>query len=448
MHVVYVIDSVARGGGAEQALVEMAPLLVEGGVRLDVVHLRDVPGFQPQLRAAGARVFGLPATARAGRVARLRGLLRELRPDLVHTTLFEADVAGRTAAALAGVPVVSSLVNSAYGPEHRSAPGLRPWRVRAAQALDAATARRVVRFHALTRHVAVSMAARLRLDPARIEVVPRGRAPERLGDALADDPAARSRRARVRAGLGLPGDVPVVLAAARHQHQKGLDVLLRAWGVVVARRPDAVLLVAGPAGAQTPLLRRLAAALPDGTVRLLGAREDVPELMGAAEAFVAPSRWEGLGSAAMEALGVGVPLVVSDVPALRETVGSERHALLVPPESSWRLAEALLASLEDRSAALRRARAGREHFLAHFTLERVTRRMVELYARALAEAGGPGGRSGGGRLGPYPGGGWGRPGAESTGVSPPWGRAGLDRWVASRRPAGQAFDRVRIPSPR
>ncbi|MCD0483753.1 glycosyltransferase family 4 protein [Streptacidiphilus sp. ASG 303] len=390
MHVLYVIDSLDRVGGAEQALAGMAPHLVRGGVRLDVAYLVEREGMHRELAAAGATLFS--ADRPGGRVARLRALhalLRERRPDLVHTTLYEADVLGRSAALAARVPVVSSLVNSAYGPEHVRARGLRPWKVRAAQAADAATAQGTRRFHALTRHVAEAMARRLRIAADRIDVVPRGRDPRVLGT------AGPERRAAVRAALGVPQDAPVVLAAARQQYQKGLDVLLEAWPSVRRAAPGAVLLLAGGNGAETPRLRALAeaaeaadatgaAGAAGGSVRFLGARDDVFDLMAASDVFTAPSRWEGLGSAAMEAMGVGVPLVCSDVPALRETVGSEEYALLVPPERPAALADALAGTLGDPAAARRRVEAARARFLALFTLQHVTERMVGFYERALA----------------------------------------------------------------
>ncbi|WP_377272537.1 glycosyltransferase family 4 protein [Peterkaempfera sp. SMS 1(5)a] len=381
MHVLYVIDSLERVGGAEQGLASMAPHLVRSGVQLDIAYLVDSEGFQPELTAAGATLFGVHRPHRAARVRGLYELLRDRRPDLVHTTLYESDVLGRTAALAARVPVVSSLVNSSYGPEHVHARGLSPWKVRAAQAVDGVTAQGTRRFHALTRHVAGAMSRRLRISADRIEVIPRGRDPEVLGTVTPE------RRAKVRAALGVPQEAPLVLAAARQQYQKGLDVLLEAWPRVRRAVPEAMLLLAGGPGAETERLRALAAAADrDGSesVRFLGARTDVFDLMAASDVFTAPSRWEGLGSAAMEAMGVGVPLVCSDVPALRETVGSEEYATLVPPERPGALADALTGALGDTEAARQRVAAARARFLAFFTLQHVTGRTVDFYERALA----------------------------------------------------------------
>ncbi|MEV7027716.1 glycosyltransferase family 4 protein, partial [Kitasatospora sp. NPDC093558] len=205
--------------------------------------------------------------------------------------------------------------------------------------------------------------------------VPRGRDPELLGTATAE------RRAAVRDALALPGDVPVVFAAAGQHHRKGLDVLLDAWPAIRRAEPAAVLLLAGAEGPETARLRALADAA--GNVRLLGPREDVADLMAAADAVAVPARRDGQGGAAIEAMGVGVPLVCADLPGLRETVGSEDYARLVPPERPADLAAAIADTLADRTAARARAKAARARFLTSFTLHQVSAQMVEFYERSL-----------------------------------------------------------------
>ncbi len=117
LHVVYVIDSLVPGG-AESSLAAMAPGLVSRGVSLDVVALTSRPGLQDALRDAGATVTELDGSRRTW-WRQVRALVRDRRPSLVHTTLFEADLAGRLGARLAGTPVVSTLANEGYGPAHR-----------------------------------------------------------------------------------------------------------------------------------------------------------------------------------------------------------------------------------------------------------------------------------------------------------------------------------------
>ncbi|HYY82462.1 MAG TPA: glycosyltransferase family 4 protein [Actinomycetes bacterium] len=379
MRILYLIDSLGPGG-AERSLAAMAPLYTRKGIELEVAFLHDRAGVRPDLEAAGAGLFSLAGRGgRAGWTRRVHRLLASRRPDLLHTTLFEADVTGRVGATLTGVPVVSSLVNVAYGADQAATPGVRRWKVRGAQLADALTARRVVRFHANASHIADVMAGRLRVPRDRIEVIPRGRDPELLGRR---DPA---RRARARAGLGVSGDSPLLLAVARHEHQKGLDVLLEALPAVLARAPGARLLVAGRQGNQTPLLRAAADQLRlDGAATFLGARSDVADLLCAADVLVIPSRWEGLSNVLIEAMALEAPVVASDLPTLHDAVDDGDTARLVPSGDPARLAAAIVANLEDPAAAAARAARARQRFLDRFTIDRVVDRMLAFYGHALA----------------------------------------------------------------
>ena len=378
MRVLYLIDSLGPGG-AERSLAAMAPAYVRRGVELDVAYLIDRPGVHGDLEAAGARLDSLDGPGgRAGWTWRAERLIAARRPDLVHTTLFEADVAGRIAAGLAGMPVVSSLVNVAYGADHAATPGVRRWKVQGAQLVDAATARRVVRFHANTRYIADVMAPRLHVPRDRLEVIPRGRDPERLGRR---DP---ERRAGVRAGLGVAPDTALLVAVARHEHQKGLDALLEALPGVLALVPGTRLVVAGRDGNQTPLLQAIVRRLGlEGAVTFLGPRDDVPDLLCAADAVVIPSRWEGLSNVLIEAMALEAPVVASDLPTLEDAASDGETAILVPPADPARLAPAIVATLADPEAARRRVGHARERFLRRFTVDHVADQMLAFYDRAL-----------------------------------------------------------------
>ncbi len=381
MKVLYVIDSLARAG-AEQSLVAILPALRDHGVTMEIASVQPPSGLAATIEAQGVRVHSLAGRGgRAGTVARARRLIRDRGPDLVHTTLAEANIAGRTAAALARVPVVSSLVNVQYDPDRQFNPSVRTWKLRIVKAADRFTARRVARFHAITRHVADEMASRLGIPPERIEVIPRGRDASLLGANTAD------RRQAARAELGVGTEDALVLAVARHEYQKGLDVLLESMALLRVSVPHARLVVAGRSGSQTAELTRLVRdhGLVDH-VRFLGPRDDVPDLLVAADVFVLPSRWEGLGSVLLEAMALRAPIVVSDLPPVREILPGPTYATFVPPGDAAAFASALTAALAHPAEAA--ARAGRAHarFHEHFTVEKVGAAMVVFYHRALAAA--------------------------------------------------------------
>ena len=378
MRVLYLIDSLIAGG-AERSLAALAPRYADLGVRLDVAYLFERDNvWLPALEAAGAGTISLAGPGgRFARVRRARELIKTRAPDVLHTTLFEADIVGRVAALGIRVPVVSSLVNAGYGPEQLTDPRLKAWKVRAAQAIDAATARRVQRFHAVSTTVADEMAPRLHVARDRIDVIPRGRDPGEMGRRSA------SRRAAARALLGVNADDLVVLAVGRHEFQKGFDVLLDAFERLRMQRPSARLLIAGRTGAESDALRAqaTASAIADG-VTFLGFRADVPDLLCAADVFAAPSRWEGSPGGVIEAMALETPIVVSDIASMREVLGDPPCGLLVPQGDAGALASALVVAAEGDGTS--RVAAARERFVDSFTIEPIARRMVAFYQRAIA----------------------------------------------------------------
>ena len=374
IRVAYVIDSLI-GGGAETSLAALAPFYADRGIELEVIYLKDSQGLQSELKAAGARLHCAAGSGgRAGNVRRIAAQLKDRRPDLVHTTLFEADIAGRIAAKLARVPVVSSLVNVQYGPEHYAAPHIKSWRLKSAQVVDVTTARAAIRMHALTAHVADTMSSRLSVPRALIDVIPRGRDAAVLGVRSPE----RSRAARE--AIGVEASAPLVVAASRQEYQKGLDVLLAAWPRVSRAFPDAVLAIAGREGNHTSALRGLAE--PHGeSIHWLGARNDVPDLLAAADVFVLPSRWEGLGSVLIEAMALEAPIVASDLPPVREVVAD--CATLFPAEHPEALAAALAGTFTNPIRSREMAERARKRFEERFTIETVADQMRTFYETAL-----------------------------------------------------------------
>jgi glycosyltransferase involved in cell wall biosynthesis len=144
-------------------------------------------------------------------------------------------------------------------------------------------------------------------------------------------------------GLG----APLVLAVGRLHPQKGYDVLVQALPLL----GDAVVAVAGDG----PLQAQLAAAAPQ--IRWLGRRDDVADLLAAADVVVLPSVWEARSLTAQEALRAGRPLVATRVGGLPELVGD--GAVLVPPGDPVALGTAVRRLLDHPAEAAAVAARGR-----------------------------------------------------------------------------------------
>jgi glycosyltransferase involved in cell wall biosynthesis len=195
----------------------------------------------------------------------------------------------------------------------------------------------------------------LGVEPHRIALLP-GAAHPSCG------PVPPEAVAAVRGAFGL--DRPYVLTVGTLEPRKNLVTLLAAFDELAATFPGGgppldLVVVGGRGWRDRQLLRELGARSPLGHVRWLGyvPERELVGLYGGAELFVYPSRLEGFGLPVVEAMACGVPVVASDVPALREVASDA--ARLVPPGDSHALAEAMSGLLSDPAAAAWARESGR-----------------------------------------------------------------------------------------
>jgi glycosyltransferase involved in cell wall biosynthesis len=141
----------------------------------------------------------------------------------------------------------------------------------------------------------------------------------------------------------------LLLTVGRHEYQKGQIHLIDAFASISDLHPSSVLIVAGREGNASESLReKVQEAGVADRVQFLGHRADVGDLMVAADVFVFPSLWEGLGGVLIEALALEVPIVSSDLAATREVVGEDGSSgILVPPGDVNALASTLADLLGD-----------------------------------------------------------------------------------------------------
>lgn len=382
MRVLFVITSLGAGG-TERSTALLLPHLRERGIDATVVCLvhRD-EGDEQRVVDAGFDVRVLRARRFASRVERVRRVVGEVGPDVIHTAVFDADQVGRVAALGSGVPVLGSLVNTPYVAERLADPNIDRWKLMTVRAIDSTTALSLgTHFHAVTEGVAVDAVHSLRIPRDRITVVERGRDPEALGRRTPE------RRAAARERLGVDSHAEVILAVGREEYQKGHVHLVDALAELVPTRPGAIVLIAGRTGNATAAIddavRR--AGLGD-RVRRLGHRDDVGDLLCAADVFALPSLYEGTAGAAIEALALETPIVSTDLAGTRGVLVDGVTARLVPVGDPAALARAIASTLDDSSSRAPQVAKGREVFDDRFTLARSAQRMAALYA-AVAERG-------------------------------------------------------------
>jgi glycosyltransferase involved in cell wall biosynthesis len=372
LRVLHVIDGLGTGG-AERSTVELVRRLPDHGIEAAICVTRRRESGVAAEYAGEFELFELDGSRMARQVVQLRRLLRSERFDIVHSSLFHATMTTRLAALGSGSRVVTSLVNTSYDPIRRQDPNLRFGALRAVQVADRATTRLTSHFHAITQAVKRSAIDTLGIAPDRITVIPRGRDGARLGR------RSPERATAVRERLGI-GAGPVVLSAGRQEFAKGHRHLLAAAPSVLAAHPATTFLVAGREGAATPDLRRQLASTDLGDrFRFLGYRDDLPDLLAAADVFAFPSMYEGQGGVLAEALALEVPIVAFDIPAVREVLADGEAGELVARQDDIALANALNGLLGDAGRRSALAGIGRERFEREYTLATSIERMAALY---------------------------------------------------------------------
>jgi phosphatidylinositol alpha-mannosyltransferase len=346
----------SRPGGVQGQVLGLARELRQLDVDVRVIAPCDGPPPDPLVIDVGPTVEwesnGSVAPIAPGRATARRTVeaLRSFAPDVVH--LHEPGVPGPCLSALIGFdgPMVGTFHASGDLPRKWLRPALRSVMAR------------------LTVRVAVSEAAR---DTATVNwngddyvVLWNGIEIERIASVA---PAPSSR--------------PSVLFLGRHEPRKGLAVLLDAWESLDR---DADLWVIG-AGPQTDELRRRAVA----GVEWLGTVTDAERnaRLRGASAFCAPSLGgESFGVVLLEAMAANTPIVASAIEGYANVARADLDALLVPPGDAAALRTALRRVLDDKALAARLVASGQER-AGEFSMQRLARKYVELYERALVPAG-------------------------------------------------------------
>lgn len=311
-------------------------------------------------------------------LARLRRLVCRVRPDVVQTWMYHADLIGGVVARLAGLkPVVWGLRNAYLDPRTISAS------TRAVARLCAVVSSRVpARIVSCSAAGAASHVA-LGYDAGRMIVIPNGYDVE----TLAPDPGGRLR---VRGEWAVAPDTPLVGMMARWDPQKDHATLVAAIARLTdgpARECSFVLVGDGMDEGNVALGALMDEHGVRSRVRLAGPRRDVRAVMSALDVHVLSSAGEAFPNVVAEAMACGTPCVVTDVGDAARIVGDT--GWVVPPRAPAALAGAIgaaVAELGDGTAAARRRTAARARIVEHYELGIMRRAYHSLWREAWEEA--------------------------------------------------------------
>ncbi len=360
-------------GGVESHVMDVSRELAARGHEVTVVTTRHTSSAAARETMDGFEVVRVkPSTVvlRTPIAPRIRAILRGLPADIVHAHMppplsahYAADICEAR-----GLPLVltyhcdvellspvGSFVEALYR-----------------RSLGASTLERAARVIVTTRTYAATSRVVWRHNPV---VIPNA------VDARRFRPDVDGRALRQR--LRIPEDRPVALLVGRIVPHKGVEHFIEA----ARHLPETQFLVAGE-GSSLEAMEELADALGvKDRVRFLGriSQDNLPKVYAACDLFVLPSvsRLEAFGIVALEAMATGKPVVVADIPGVREVIEDGREGLLADPVNPQDLADKMRRLLEDPDLRREMGRRGREKVLAEFTIQKVTDRILRVYEEAL-----------------------------------------------------------------
>lgn len=344
-------------------MMRLAQRLVDRGDEVGVLSLLPSEAYTDELAALGIPIVHAPNRRHlrgAAYIGFARSALRHWQPDLVLSFLYQANLVTRVGGRVSRVPtVVSSIRNERLGHRGRDVAMRITDRLATVSVTNSASVARTL--------------AQNRVAPRdRLIVIPNGLDLDEHDRSTGD--GATTRRA-----LGLRPEQMVWLAIGRLEPQKDQHTLLSAFAQHVGEHPDATLLIAGDGRLRAELATEAQRLGVADSVSFLGIRNDVPSLLGAADAFIQSSAWEGLPNTVIEAMAASLPVVATRVGGTEELVTEGETGFLVAARDGAGLATAMdrLAGLTAEARGAMGAR-GRQVVEAGYTFDVAAQHWLDL----------------------------------------------------------------------
>lgn len=365
--VLFVAASLAVSGGAETQLVDLVTCL-DRRFAPTLVCIKGGGELVERAIASGVDTISLGLDGRFNPriLMRLVGLMRRLRPSIVHCTEFNATAWGRVAAMLSGVPRIVTAEHSTYRTR---------WLVRVAVPLcnrllgprtDAVVA---------CAHVQADVLVSERNPRERVRVIPNGVDPDLYTDA--DDP-------RLRHEWNIPASRVAVGIIGELRPVKNQEMLLRVAALLRDQGVDAHYVVVGDGPSRSSLEHTVTESRMDGLVTFLGWRRDVPRVLTGLHVVALSSLSEASPLCILEAMAAGRPVVATDVGDVSRIVVDGETGFVVPAQDDAAFADRVRRLVENEGLRAAMGAAGRRRVREGFTRVRMIREYERLFDEILA----------------------------------------------------------------
>lgn len=368
-------------GGGQHLLLRNIKGMDPSRVKSFVCCVRALGPMEEAYRAAGVELSCLgmrKGSQVVGTARQLASMIRRESIDIVHTnnTVLDRTV-GQLAALMTGRPVVNSLHSEHESSHAISKAGLKAMPRRLKRGIGIWLARRTVK-HVVPVSGSVQESwgpylRAMRMTPEQVTVVHPGLAPERFAT------LSESQKKELRHALGVEHASPLLINVGRLNYGKGQHWLVPMMKAVVARHPNAKLILVGDGQDRQVLTDAIRSHGLESVVLMLGQRSDVTQLLNIADLFVFPSLTEGFPLAVLEAMAAGLGLVAFRLPSFRECVEEGKGGVLVPLGDAEALTSAVLEVLDhpERMSEMGLASKG---IAERFTQRSTSEKLEAIYA--------------------------------------------------------------------
>jgi len=362
-------------GGLENGIVNLLNHMPAERYRHTVVCLDGYTDFRHRLLRNDVQFFALHKRPGKdfGLYLRLFRLLRELRPDLVHTRNLST-LEGQFVAAAAGV---RARVHGEHGRDVFDLHG----KSRKYNLLRKLARPLVHHYITVSKDLANWLQHTVKVEPQRITQIYNG------VDSVRFHPCQGERPLIGPEGF-MTGNELLIGSVGRMAAVKDYPTLVNAFLYLLTERPELEqrlrLVIVGEGAGREQCLNLLRTAGMEKYAWLPGERADVGEIMRIFDIFVLPSLGEGISNTILEAMASGLPVIATEVGGNPELVENDRTGKLVPPGDPVRLAQSLLCYIHDGGLLQAHGQAARAKINAGFSMDAMVKSYLDVYDRVLA----------------------------------------------------------------
>jgi glycosyltransferase involved in cell wall biosynthesis len=318
-------------GGAEQLKLCVQKYINNDKYEILYCCIKNIGAIGEEIIKNGGNVISLDTNDKFYNLIttyKIYKLAKKMKPDLIQSALFNANFHARIVGILIKVPVIIE--------EHGMYVWKRWYHIFVDKALSCFTYKIIVP----SKSVKDFLTAQGKINYDKIEVL--------YNCVDLDSSGLKTTKDKEKKRLGAGENDFVIGAVGNLRKEKGYDILLDAFKIVLGEHGKVMLFIVGDGYLYDSLVKKAKTLSIEKNVVFLGKRSDISGFLKALDLFVMPSLSEGLGTALLEAVSLGVPCIASEVGGIKEISKEQNEVILVKPNNAKALADAIINKIKNR----------------------------------------------------------------------------------------------------